>query len=533
VVILALALIAILLGTIYFIGGENATTLMLWSGIVMLIFTIKLITITWIIATKIDEAGRSSRSFAEIVDSVNDVVLNLNKMTKAHTEGNTNFRLDISQYSGIYRKVVQSLNDMANMYVSIIDDISNEKIAIQNHIEIVSKEVKHLTKAVLDGQTSTRSNTGNFNGHEKDILDNFNKIMESIDYPLTEAIEILEEMSKGNLTKKMIGEYNGSFDILETTLNRTVDVLFGYVNETSNVLSRMARYDLTMHIDRPFSGNFVEIQTSVNNIVDIFHNITSEIAVVVETLDGQSNQVSIVNDSLASGATTQTMLVEEVGITMNKLTSQVEVITENANTVRGFANNSVKSAALGTELLEQLSLAIEEIRDASNNIVRTMNAIDEIAFQTNMLALNASVEAARAGIHGKGFSVVAEEVRNLANHSAEVSKESASYVTTAVEKIEIGIQGVVETSALFERIHKNASNVSRLITSIYEDAKNQTVAFANVTTDMGKISNISLNNAAISQENAAAASELTTQTTTLQGIMSSFKLQNHKRRKKD
>jgi len=496
------------------------------------------------------EYGQIHSHLAKCSSSMSSILREFNEMIAAHSAGDMDYHIDEKPYTGAYSDLVQKMNTLADIYVTDMSDvlktldnlgcgnfdtnitnfpgkqaIFNESIeTLRTNLKTMANEIDLMVKATLEGELSVRSNVKGMNGQWKEILTDFNIIMDAINSPLEEAIGVFNAISKGNLKMKMVGDYRGGFKALKEVINSTVDELSGYVQETSDVLSRVARYDLTQQINRPFAGDFVLIRESVNNIVDIFHQVTSEMAKVAETINTQSEQVAHVNDSLANGASAQSMYVDEVSIEMNKLLERVLSIAETTETVRNFANNSVQSATLGSELLEQLSLAIEEIKAASKNIVRTMNAIDEIASQTNMLAINASVEAARAGIHGKGFSVVAEEVRSLANLSAEVSKESATYISTAVEKIEIGIQGVHETSQLFARIHKNASNVFRLVTGIHEDAKTQTESFANVSNDVNKISDITLNNAAIAEENAAATAELTTQTATLQELMATFSL---------
>jgi len=494
------------------------------------------------------EYGQIHNYLAKCSSSMSSILREFNEMTEAHTAGDMDYHIDESPYYGAYSDLVQKMNTLADIYVTDMSDvlrtldnlssgnfdtnitsfpgkqaIFNESIEkLRTNLKTVLNEIDLMVKATLEGELSVRSNVIGMTGQWKEILTDFNIIMDAINSPLEEAIVVFKAISKGNLKVKMEGNYQGGFKSLKKVINSTVDELSGYVQETSDVLSRVANYDLTQQIDRPFAGDFVLIRESVNNIVDIFHQIATEMSKVAETINSQSEQVAHVNDSLASGASSQSMYVDEVSIEMGKLLERVLTIAETTETVRNFANNSVQSATLGSELLEQLSLAIEEIKAASKNIVRTMYAIDEIASQTNMLAINASVEAARAGEHGKGFSVVAEEVRSLASLSAEVSKESATYISTAVEKIEIGIQGVHETSQLFARIHKNASNVFRIVTGIHEDAKTQTESFANVSKDVNKISDITLNNAAIAEENAAATAELTTQTATLQELMATF-----------
>jgi methyl-accepting chemotaxis protein len=110
--------------------------------------------------------------------------------------------------------------------------------------------------------------------------------------------------------------------------------------------------------------------------------------------------------------------------------------------------------------MEELSAAVADIKESGQRIGSVIKIIDDIAFQTNILALNASVEAARAGVHGKGFAVVAEEVRNLAAKSADAAKESQKLISITVEKASAGAAVCGDAESYFDRISDNvkASN---------------------------------------------------------------------------
>jgi methyl-accepting chemotaxis protein len=169
--------------------------------------------------------------------------------------------------------------------------------------------------------------------------------------------------------------------------------------------------------------------------------------------------------------------------------------------------------------MDNMMKAVMEINDASNKIGKVIKVIDDIAFQTNILALNASVEAARAGQHGKGFAVVAEEVRNLASKSADAAKDTGSLIDNSIETAHLGLDIATETSESLKKIVDGINKSAVIASTIAESSDSQTAAIDNLNNGINQVADVVKQNSATAQESAAASLEMSEQAKHLQQLI--------------
>ncbi|MDR1704694.1 MAG: methyl-accepting chemotaxis protein, partial [Clostridiales bacterium] len=181
-------------------------------------------------------------------------------------------------------------------------------------------------------------------------------------------------------------------------------------------------------------------------------------------------------------------------------------------------------AVEGNEQMKHMLKSMEEISEASGSISKIIEIIKDISFQTNLLALNASIEAAHAGVHGAGFSVVAEEVRSLAVKSQEAANDTTELIETSIKRVAEGMDTAKKTDQSLEKIVSGVAGVSGIITDISEASNEQALAISHINDGVRQISQVVQDNSATSEESAAAAQELSSQSEVMRSLVSVFKI---------
>lgn len=242
-----------------------------------------------------------------------------------------------------------------------------------------------------------------------------------------------------------------------------------------------------------------------------------------QALEGAS-QVASASQSLSQSSTEQAAGLEEITSTVTELSSQTQKNAADAQSASQLAQEALKSAEAGNSQMKELVSAMDAINASSEDIKKVVKVIDDIAFQINLLALNANVEAARAGKYGRGFAVVADEVRNLAVKSSQAVKETTDMVNDSIANITNGSGLVRKTAVQLEQIAQVASKVTDIVGEIASASGEQATGLSQINQALSQIDGATQANTATSEETASAAQELNSQAQNVQKLLLSFQL---------
>ena len=353
--------------------------------------------------------------------------------------------------------------------------------------------------------------------------------------PLGKITQAAERLEKGELgladgKQVQIGvRSNDEIGLLGEIVEGTISSLRAYIGEISEVLGAIAKGDLTQETQQNYTGDFLAIKKSLDSILGALNQTMGQFAASAGHVSDGADQVSASAQTLAQGATEQASAVTEISTTIADISAGARETSNAAEEVGQFVNQAGAQLGVSIENVKELSVSMDRISEESKQIGTIIATIENIAFQINILSLNAAVEAARAGAAGRGFAVVAEEISSLASKSDEAAKATKELIESSAATIVEGGKAMNRVTEALGRTGELAGNVTVKMEQVVDAVEKQTVAMEQVSTGVEQISAVVENNSATSQECAAASEELSSQSSMLMELISSFQLKNGRR----
>jgi len=367
-----------------------------------------------------------------------------------------------------------------------------------------------LSKAAVEGRLDTRADASKHQGDFRKIVQGVNDTLDAVIEPIKEASQVLGIMATGDLTARMLGDYRGDLAKLKQDINMLADSLSGLIQQ-------------------------------VNELVDNTASSATEISATAEGLAAASQEQSAQADEVASAVEQMSRTITENAMAAN-ITAEVakengriaseggQVVSQTVNKMRDIAK-VVKNSAEN----------IEKLGESSKQIGEIISVIDDIADQTNLLALNAAIEAARAGEQGRGFAVVADEVRKLAERTTEATKQIAVMIKGIQGETEAAVlamnKGTAEVTSGIELADKAGQSLQQILNSTQEviDMINQIAAASEeqsatseqISKNVTSISQVTAESAKRVEDVAHTAEELAKMTNQLADLMRQFKVDEY------
>lgn len=236
-----------------------------------------------------------------------------------------------------------------------------------------------------------------------------------------------------------------------------------------------------------------------------------------------AGQVSGSSQSLAQGASEQAASLQQTSASSEEMASMTRKNAENSQQAAVVMTNVSERVTDANRTLAGMVKSMQEIGESSGKIARIIKVIDEIAFQTNILALNAAVEAARAGEAGMGFAVVAEEVRNLAQRSAQAAKDTASLIEESIQKSGEGSRRLSEVAGSIQAITEGAAQVKTLVDEVDASSREQAKGIGQISQAIAQMDSVTQQTAANAEESASASEELNAQSQALMAVVTQLR----------
>lgn len=391
---------------------------------------------------------------------------------------------------------------------------------------------------------------------DKDTLAQaFNKEVKTLENMLNEIDKMLKANQEGDLSIKLdISKFNGAWASILEGLNQLRQSTLEPINEARSILSRMANGDFTTKMHGNYKGDYEKIKLDVNKVAESLNEIIGQVKLGADELATSAAQISSSTVEMAAGASEQSSQTLEVLSSIEEMTHTITDSTQNATIAASKAQEAGDKARNGGKVVEETidginriaevvirsADTIEELGKSSDQIGEIIQVINEIADQTNLLALNAAIEAARAGEHGRGFAVVADEVRKLAERTTGATNEITSMIqriqedtrgaVAAIDKgkkeVENGKQLAKVAGTSLNDIISNTDEVATLINQLAAASEQQNATSQQISSNVELISNVTQQATESTEQISMAAENLNRLTINLQEIVNHFKLED-------
>lgn len=370
-------------------------------------------------------------------------------------------------------KILTETREEENIAIAEIKQNDKNLKAITNALDKLSSgnfEYKEIMDNLPDSEISQK--VGDIITTINELTSSKNETQNKVE--LDEFICVLTEIKEGNFNKKITRKYEGDYLALANLVNDTSNVLNSFVSDLSNEIYNVLSKEFKPKTYDKYSGDF-------DKTIKLTEKLSSEVSKVILGIgvnkDNATNSVGVItatNTNLKDDILSQNTEISNLSGGIDKFDTIIKVTTDNMAGAKKIAEDTSNKANVCNLKMDEMLSSMDDINKASLDISKIIKVIDDIAFQTNLLALNAAVESARAGVHGKGFAVVSEEVRNLALRSQKAAKETTNLIEATVKKVSEGSKIANDTADKLKEMVTDVESITEVIEDAAKIAKVQT-----------------------------------------------------------
>lgn len=409
-----------------------------------------------------------------------------------------------------YEDTIRRIDQLSSQVITAMNDRMNAKVASLKLQQILFEAFLSLSFVVIAYQ----------------IFRTITFARKKLLWPIVRVEEQMIELSKGNLHAPLdMKEDDSEVGLMVRAITIMKTSLINMIQEITETLEQMGQGNFNIRIRQEYVGDFEQIKDSMIHIGEEMKETLITIREAADQIDQGAEQLANAAGDLADGSTIQANSVSELASLISVMSGSMENNAQEAGESVKLANHAGEMLFDGNAKMKHLKDAIEEIHQCSQQIGTIINAIEDIATQTNLLSLNAAIEAARAGEAGRGFAVVAGQVKSLAEESAQAAGKTTALIERTIQAVVKGIDMADETSHNMTEVISAAQAVTDKMQAMSVMLKNDVGDMQKINAVIGHVSEVVDSNSATSEETAAVSEEQKAQVETMVQLMKRFRME--------
>jgi methyl-accepting chemotaxis protein len=408
------------------------------------------------------------------------------------------------------------VNDISKDELGQTASVFNEMLARQ---QAAITEVNEVAKAIAEGDFSQQVTT-EMSGDLQTMKIAINQCATSVSVTMNALTEVMQALQNGDFSQRMSTDVKGE---IRTMVDVTMQSMETLINELGQVMSNLATGDLRGRVVVEAAGDLDRLKTNTNASLEALGKVMKELNHNSHQVASTASQSSVALSQVSDGAIKQTHAISQIVIAVREASKAIEDVSKNTESASIESKFSMETVLYSRNKMTEMVEIVHGISENSQKINKITGIIEDIANKTNLLSLNAAIEAARAGDHGKGFSVVADEVGKLATVSAQNAKEIKQLIEKAVLDTDKAVKTVQEVAVEMTKIDGASSASNGFLMRISSSIEQQSSAVHEIAANLESLDNIARSNANASEEITASVMELAKIADSTRNSLSTFK----------